>query len=75
MSHSLLERPAAESDEAILQRARKNKRRSQIRVWGLRALLVVVWLASWELAATTLLPLQMGVDTQATGIQLGGVPV
>lgn len=52
MSHSLLERPAAESDEAILQRARKNKRRSQIRVWGLRTLLVVVWLASWELAAT-----------------------
>lgn len=52
MSHSLLERPLAESDEAILQRARKNKRRSQIRVWGLRTLLVVVWLASWELAAT-----------------------
>ncbi|MFD6198958.1 ABC transporter permease [Mycobacteriaceae bacterium NPDC060252] len=52
MSHSLLERPAAESDEAILERARKNKRRSQIRVWGLRTLLVVVWLASWELAAT-----------------------
>ncbi|QCH24105.1 ABC transporter permease [Mycobacteroides salmoniphilum] len=52
MSHSLLERPAAESDEAILQRARKNKRRSQIRIWGLRTLLVVVWLVSWELAAT-----------------------
>ncbi|WP_234802749.1 ABC transporter permease [Mycobacteroides salmoniphilum] len=52
MSHSLLERPVTESDEAILQRARKNKRRSQIRVWGLRTLLVVVWLVSWELAAT-----------------------
>ncbi|MFA4081986.1 ABC transporter permease [Mycobacteroides salmoniphilum] len=52
MSHSLLERPVTESDEAILQRARKNRRRSQIRVWGLRTLLVVVWLASWELAAT-----------------------
>ncbi len=52
MSHSLLERPVAESDEAILQRARKNKRRSQIRVWELRTLLVVMWLASWELAAT-----------------------
>ncbi len=52
VSHSLLERPVTESDEAILQRARKNKRRSQIRVWGLRTLLVVVWLVSWELAAT-----------------------
>lgn len=52
MSHSLLERPVAESDEAILQRARKNKRHSMIRIWGLRTLLVVAWLASWELAAT-----------------------
>jgi NitT/TauT family transport system permease protein len=42
----------SESDEDILERARRNKRRSQIRVWGLRTLLVVVWLASWELAAT-----------------------
>ncbi|AKC39203.1 binding-protein-dependent transport system inner membrane protein [Mycolicibacterium phlei] len=52
MSHSLLIRPVSESDEDILARARHNKRRSQIRVWGLRTLLVVVWLASWELAAT-----------------------
>ncbi|SKL78302.1 binding-protein-dependent transport system inner membrane protein [Mycobacteroides abscessus subsp. bolletii] len=52
MSHSLLIRPVSESDEDILERARRNKRRSQIRVWGLRTLLVVVWLASWELAAT-----------------------
>ncbi|OHT81960.1 ABC transporter permease [Mycobacteroides chelonae] len=52
MSHSLLIRPVSESDEDILERARRNKRRSQIRVWGLRTLLVVVWLASWELATT-----------------------
>jgi NitT/TauT family transport system permease protein len=52
VSHSLLIRPVSESDEDILERARRNKRRSQIRVWGLRTLLVVVWLASWELAAT-----------------------
>lgn len=52
VSHSLLIRPVSESDEDILARARHNKRRSQIRVWGLRTLLVVVWLASWELAAT-----------------------
>nr|WP_199344058.1 ABC transporter permease [Mycobacteroides chelonae] len=48
----MLIRPVSESDEDILERARRNKRRSQIRVWGLRTLLVVVWLASWELAAT-----------------------
>ncbi|ANA98636.1 ABC transporter permease [Mycobacteroides chelonae CCUG 47445] len=48
----MLIRPVSESDEDILARARHNKRRSQIRVWGLRTLLVVVWLASWELAAT-----------------------
>ncbi|MGL5444046.1 MAG: ABC transporter permease, partial [[Mycobacterium] stephanolepidis] len=52
MSHSLLIHPVSESDEDILQRARHTKRRSQIRVWGLRTLLVVVWLASWELAAS-----------------------
>ncbi|MBA0046949.1 ABC transporter permease [Mycobacteroides sp. LB1] len=52
MSHSLLDLPVLETDESILQRARKNKRRSMIRIWGLRTLLVVIWLASWELAAT-----------------------
>ncbi|MEU9808400.1 ABC transporter permease [Mycobacterium sp. NPDC050853] len=52
MSHSLLDLPVLETDESILQRARKNKRRSMLRIWGLRTLLVVIWLASWELAAT-----------------------
>ncbi|WP_286142109.1 MULTISPECIES: ABC transporter permease [unclassified Mycobacterium] len=55
MSHDLLIQPippVAETDEEILQRARKSKRRTMTRIWGLRTALVVIWLASWEVAAT-----------------------
>ncbi|MUM18965.1 ABC transporter permease [Mycobacterium sp. CBMA271] len=55
MSRDLLDqpiRPFPETDEQILRRAQKNLRRNKIRIWGLRTLLVVVWLASWEFAAT-----------------------
>lgn len=55
MSHDLSIQPippVAESDEEILLRARKSKRRNMLRIWGLRTLLVALWLASWEVAAT-----------------------
>ncbi len=42
----------AESEEQILARARGQARRSALRTWGLRAVLVVLWLGSWELTAT-----------------------
>ena len=42
----------AETDEQILQRARKGARRSQSRVWALRAALVLLWLGAWELTAS-----------------------
>ena len=41
-----------ETDEQILTRARKNMRRSQTRVWGLRVALVLLWLGTWELTAS-----------------------
>lgn len=44
--------PVAETDEEILLRARKSKHRNMTRIWGLRTLLIVLWLVSWEFAAT-----------------------
>ncbi|MCM6773296.1 ABC transporter permease [Nocardia sp. CDC159] len=59
MSHETIERIAtaapevvAETEEQILSRARTRVRRSKLQTWGLRAVLVVLWLGSWELAAT-----------------------
>ncbi|WP_324192660.1 ABC transporter permease [Nocardia transvalensis] len=42
----------AETEEQILARARTHARRATLRTWSLRALLVVLWLGSWELTAT-----------------------
>nr|WP_040747733.1 ABC transporter permease [Nocardia transvalensis] len=42
----------AESEEQILARARGAARRALIRTWGLRAVLVVLWLGAWELTAS-----------------------
>ncbi|GEM35126.1 ABC transporter permease [Nocardia neocaledoniensis NBRC 108232] len=42
----------AESEDQILARVKANQRRSKLRVWGLRAALVALWLGSWELVAS-----------------------
>ncbi|MFF0612437.1 ABC transporter permease [Nocardia tengchongensis] len=41
-----------ETEEQILARVRTQARRNTIRTWGLRALIVAVWLGSWQLTAT-----------------------
>ncbi|WP_280347460.1 ABC transporter permease [Nocardia neocaledoniensis] len=42
----------AESEDQILARVKAKQRRSKLRVWGLRAALVALWLGSWELVAS-----------------------
>ncbi|MFD3459764.1 ABC transporter permease [Nocardia fluminea] len=42
----------AESEEQILARVKAKNRKSKLRVWGLRAALIVLWLGSWELVAS-----------------------
>ncbi|MFC8383995.1 ABC transporter permease [Nocardia sp. NPDC056952] len=42
----------AESEEQILARVKTKNRKSKLRVWGLRAALIVLWLGSWELVAS-----------------------
>ncbi|MFF2082366.1 ABC transporter permease [Nocardia sp. NPDC058176] len=42
----------AESEAQILARVKARHRRSKLRVWGLRAALVALWLGSWELVAS-----------------------
>ncbi|MFD3427566.1 ABC transporter permease [Nocardia fluminea] len=42
----------AESEEQILARVKAKTRKSKLRVWGLRAALIVLWLGSWELVAS-----------------------
>lgn len=42
----------AESEDQILARVKAKHRRSKLRVWGLRAALIVLWLGSWELVAS-----------------------
>ncbi|MFD4357107.1 ABC transporter permease [Nocardia sp. NPDC058519] len=42
----------AESEEQILARVKARNRKSKLRVWGLRAALIVLWLGSWELVAS-----------------------
>ncbi|MGW6621058.1 ABC transporter permease [Nocardia sp. NPDC055002] len=42
----------AESEEQILTRVKAKNRKSKLRVWGLRAALIVLWLGSWELVAS-----------------------
>ncbi|MFI1918830.1 ABC transporter permease [Nocardia sp. NPDC020380] len=41
-----------ETEQQILDRVRTQSRRTKARTWGLRALIVVLWLGSWELTAT-----------------------
>ncbi len=43
---------SAEKEASLLAGARKAKRAAAIRVWGLRALIVAIWLGSWEITAT-----------------------
>lgn len=59
MSHDTLEKIATaapefevETEEQILARVRNNARKAKARTWGLRALLVALWLGSWELTAS-----------------------
>lgn len=59
MSHDTLEKIATaapefevETEEQILARVRNNVRKNKARTWGLRALLVALWLGSWELTAS-----------------------
>lgn len=42
----------AESEDQILARVKAKHRKSKLRVWGLRAALIVLWLGSWELVAS-----------------------
>ncbi|MFJ2836258.1 ABC transporter permease [Nocardia sp. NPDC087230] len=42
----------AETEDQILARVKAEHRKSTLRVWGLRAALVAVWLGSWELVAS-----------------------
>ncbi|MFC9662462.1 ABC transporter permease [Nocardia sp. NPDC127606] len=42
----------AESEEQILARVKAKNRKSKLRVWGLRAALIALWLGSWELVAS-----------------------
>lgn len=41
-----------ETDEQILARARNRLHRRNLRVWGVRTALVLLWLGAWELTAT-----------------------
>ncbi|MFE6921072.1 ABC transporter permease [Nocardia sp. NPDC057663] len=41
-----------ESEDQILARVKAKNRKSKLRVWGLRAALIVLWLGSWELVAS-----------------------
>ncbi|WP_327115205.1 ABC transporter permease [Nocardia sp. NBC_01730] len=59
MSHDVLDKngPAipvveSETEEQILARVRTNARRARVRTWGLRAVLVALWLGAWELTAS-----------------------
>lgn len=59
MSHNIIEQIASttpefvtETEEQILARVRNNARKAKARTWGLRALLVALWLGSWELTAS-----------------------
>lgn len=42
----------AETEDQILARVKAEHRKSKLRVWGLRAALIAVWLGSWELVAS-----------------------
>ncbi|MFD5179495.1 ABC transporter permease [Nocardia sp. NPDC058379] len=42
----------AETEDQILARVKARHRRSKLRVWGLRAALIALWLGSWELVAS-----------------------
>ncbi|MET9213862.1 MULTISPECIES: ABC transporter permease [unclassified Nocardia] len=42
----------AETEDQILARVKAKHRRSKLRVWGLRAALIALWLGSWELVAS-----------------------
>ncbi|WP_316575465.1 ABC transporter permease [Nocardia canadensis] len=42
----------AETEDQILARVKAEHRKSTLRVWGLRAALIAVWLGSWELVAS-----------------------
>ncbi|MBW0274782.1 ABC transporter permease [Nocardia sp. MH4] len=42
----------AETEDQILARVKAEHRKSKLRVWGLRAALIAVWLCSWELVAS-----------------------
>ncbi|MFJ4657768.1 ABC transporter permease [Nocardia sp. NPDC088792] len=41
-----------ETEQQILDRVRTQARKTKARTWGLRALIVVLWLGSWELTAS-----------------------
>jgi NitT/TauT family transport system permease protein len=53
MSHDTLVPPAAV--ETALPDPKRTARKRRITVWGVRVLLVVVWLGSWEYAASNLI--------------------
>lgn len=44
-----------EKEAVLLGAARRAQRADRARVWGLRALIVAIWLGSWELTATFLI--------------------
>ncbi|WP_406274752.1 ABC transporter permease [Nocardia sp. NBC_00881] len=59
MSHDVLDKNGAvtpvvenETEEQILARVRTSVRRARVRTWGLRAVLVALWLGAWELTAS-----------------------
>ncbi|WP_269048216.1 ABC transporter permease [Paenarthrobacter sp. Z7-10] len=43
---------SSEREAALLAGARKSVRTSTLKIWGLRAIIVALWLGSWEVTAT-----------------------
>ncbi|MDN5667337.1 MAG: ABC transporter permease [Renibacterium salmoninarum] len=51
---SIITRPpvlAQETEQDLMNRVRANARNTRLRIWGLRAALVAIWLGSWEITA------------------------